>query len=91
MTRFTRDEQRTMMTLWCLFRSPLMFGGHLPDNDEWTLSLITNEEVLRLLKHSFWNRQLFVRASKRLGLRRMRMAAPMQLYLIWESRRHLFQ
>lgn len=45
-TRFTKDEQVTMMTLWCIFRSPLMFGGELRDNDEWTLSLITNEEVL---------------------------------------------
>lgn len=45
-TRFTRDEQLTMMTLWCIFRSPLMFGGELRDNDEWTLSLLTNEEVL---------------------------------------------
>jgi len=45
-TRFTRDEQVTMMTLWSIFRSPLMFGGELRDNDEWTLSLITNEEVL---------------------------------------------
>lgn len=45
-TRFTKDEQVTMMTLWCIFRSPLMFGGELRDNDDWTLSLITNEEVL---------------------------------------------
>lgn len=47
-TRFTRDEQRTMMALWCLFRSPLMFGGDLRDNDEWTTSLITNPEVLEV-------------------------------------------
>ena len=46
MTRFTPDEQRTMMSLWCLFRSPLMFGGELRDNDPWTLSLLTNVEVL---------------------------------------------
>ena len=46
LTRFTKDEQLTMMTLWCIFRSPLMFGGEMRDNDEWTLSLQTNEEVL---------------------------------------------
>ncbi|KAB8137606.1 glycoside hydrolase family 27 protein [Gracilibacillus oryzae] len=45
-TRFTKDEQLTMMTLWSIFRSPLMFGGELRDNDDWTLSLLTNEEVL---------------------------------------------
>jgi hypothetical protein len=48
MTRFTRDEQRTLMGLWCLFRSPLMFGGELRDNDDWTTSLLTNVEVLRM-------------------------------------------
>jgi hypothetical protein len=47
-TNFTKDEQLTMMTLWCIFRSPLMMGGELRDNDDWTLSLLTNEEVLRL-------------------------------------------
>jgi hypothetical protein len=45
-TRFTRDEQRTMMSLWSIAQSPLMFGGHLPDNDDFTTSLITNDEVL---------------------------------------------
>ena len=52
MTRFTHDEQITMMTLWCIFRSPLMFGGELRDNDEWTLKLVTNEEVLHMYHHS---------------------------------------
>jgi len=45
-TRFTRDEQRTLMTLWCIARSPLMFGGDLPSNDAFTESLLTNDEVL---------------------------------------------
>jgi hypothetical protein len=48
---FTRDEQRTMMTLWCIFRSPLMIGGALPDNDEWTVSLLTNSEVLAVQRY----------------------------------------
>lgn len=48
-TRFTKNEQLTMMTLWCIFRSPLMMGGEMRDNDEWTLGLLTNEEVLSLL------------------------------------------
>ena len=58
-TRFTRDEQVSMMTLWCIARSPLMVGGELRDNDEWTLSLLTNRDVLRLLNHSHANRQLY--------------------------------
>jgi hypothetical protein len=57
-TNFTKDEQITMMTLWCIFRSPLMVGAELRDNDEWTLSVLTNPEILRLLKHSYGARQI---------------------------------
>jgi alpha-galactosidase len=46
LTRFTPDEQRTMMTLWSIFRSPLMLGGELRDCDESTLELLANPEVL---------------------------------------------
>lgn len=48
-TNFTRDEQRTMMTLWCLFGSPLMLGAELTKLDEWTLSLLTNRDILGML------------------------------------------
>jgi hypothetical protein len=51
MTRFTRDEQRTLMSLWSIAQSPLMFGGDLPGNDEFTLSLISNDEVLAVDQH----------------------------------------
>ncbi|MCB0746649.1 MAG: glycoside hydrolase family 27 protein [Ignavibacteriae bacterium] len=58
-TRFTRDEQITLISLWSLFRSPLMFGGNLPDNDEFTLELITNDEVLSINQHSSNNREVY--------------------------------
>ena len=45
-TRLTRDEQITLMSLWVLLPSPLMLGMNLPENDPWTLSLLTNDEVL---------------------------------------------
>ncbi|WP_322198912.1 glycoside hydrolase family 27 protein [Acutalibacter intestini] len=48
-THLTRDEQRTMMTLWCLFGSPLMLGAELTRLDAWTLSLLTNQKVLAML------------------------------------------
>lgn len=57
-TRFTKDEQLTMMTLWAIFRSPLMMGGEMRDNDEWTLNLLTNEEVLFLHRHGSGARQV---------------------------------
>lgn len=48
-SRFTPAERRTLVSLWCLLRSPLMFGGHLPDTDAATLALLTNDDVLALL------------------------------------------
>ena len=45
-THFTRDEQRTLLTLWALAPSPLMLGMNLPENDEWTTALLTNPEVM---------------------------------------------
>ncbi|UOQ87318.1 glycoside hydrolase family 27 protein [Gracilibacillus salinarum] len=58
-TRFTKDEQVTMMTLWSIFRSPLMFGGELRDNDEWTYALLTNPEVLEVHQTGFGARQVY--------------------------------
>lgn len=48
MTQFTKAEQLTMMSLWGIFQSPLMMGGNLPENDEWTLSLLTNEGFAKM-------------------------------------------
>jgi hypothetical protein len=51
-TRLSPAEQRTMMTLWSIFRSPLMIGGDLPHNDAETTALLTNDEVLAVNQHS---------------------------------------
>ena len=51
-TRLTHDEQRTLITLWSMFRSPLMMGGDLPSADAWTASLLTNPEVIAVDQHS---------------------------------------
>lgn len=57
-SRFTTDEKYTLMTLWSIFRSPLMMGGHLPETDSLTLELLTNKEVLELNQESSDNREL---------------------------------
>ena len=62
-TRFTHDEQIMMMTLWCIFRSPLMLGCDLTGLDDATLELITNDDVLRVLTNSCNGRQIFRRGS----------------------------
>ena len=56
---FTHDEQQTVMTLWSIFRSPLMFGGDLPSNDAFTLALITNPEVLAVNQSSAGGHQSY--------------------------------
>ena len=55
-TRLTHDEQKTLVTLWAIFRSPLMFGGDLTKADDWTTSLLTNREVIAVDQHSTENR-----------------------------------
>jgi alpha-galactosidase len=54
----TPNEQRTMMTLWCIARSPLMLGGDLPTSDPAMFTLLTNDGVLAVVKASDHNRQV---------------------------------
>jgi hypothetical protein len=60
-TRFTPEEQTTLMTLWSIGRSPLMHGGDLRKTDDFTLSLLTNDEVLAVNQRSAGNRLLWER------------------------------
>jgi len=64
-SKFTPDEQQTVMTLWSIFRSPLMFGGDLPSNDATTTALITNEEVLEVNQHSRGGHQVLEKGNIR--------------------------
>jgi len=45
-TRLTPDEQYLHMTQWCMACAPLLLGCDLDRLDEFTLNLITNDEVL---------------------------------------------
>lgn len=58
-TRFTPAEHFTLMSLWCIARSPLMFGGDLTKLDDFTASFLSNDEVLAVNRGSANNRQLF--------------------------------
>lgn len=55
-TKFNRDEQRTVLTLWSVFRSPLIMGGNLTRLDDFTVSSLTNSEVIVVNQHSRNNR-----------------------------------
>lgn len=56
-TNFTKDEQVTMMTLWCIFGSPLMIGAELTKLDEWTLDLLTRKDILKLVSNDYVGKQ----------------------------------
>jgi hypothetical protein len=62
-SRLTSDEQRTLLTLWSIFRSPLMVGGDLSAADEATTSLLTNPEVLEVDQHSIKSRQVLATSN----------------------------
>jgi hypothetical protein len=62
-THFTPDEQFTLLTLWCIGRSPLILGADLTKLDDFTLALITNDEVIAVDQASANNRELFRRDS----------------------------
>ncbi len=71
-THLGAEEQRTVMTLWSIFRSPLIFGGALPALDSATLRLLTNPEVLAVNQRGRAPRQVLERD----GLRVWRSLAP---------------
>jgi alpha-galactosidase len=62
-TKFTTDEQRTLMTLWSIARSPLIMGGDLRHLDAATLGLLTNRAVLAVNQASTDNRPHFLDAE----------------------------
>ena len=67
-SKLTRDEQQTVMTLWSIFRSPLIFGGDLPSNDAATTALITNDEVIAVNQHSHGGHQALERDNLRVWI-----------------------
>lgn len=57
-TNFTKDEQYTLMSLWAIGRSPLIFGGDMTKLDDFTKEMLTNPEMLKVNQHSTNNRQV---------------------------------
>ena len=47
-TRLTPDEQYTHISLWCLLSAPLLIGCDMTRLDDFTLNLLSNDEVLAL-------------------------------------------
>ena len=62
-TRLTPEEQRTLVTLWSIFRSPLMLGMDVTRLDPFALSLITNRRVLQVNQESIANEESWFDAT----------------------------
>jgi alpha-galactosidase len=47
-SRLTPDEQYTHISLWCLWSAPLLLGSPVEKLDKFTLSLLSNDEVIEI-------------------------------------------
>ena len=47
-TPLTPNEQYAHVSLWCLVAAPLIFSGDITRLDDFTLSLLTNDEVIEV-------------------------------------------
>ena len=57
-SRLTPAEQRTMITLWAMARSPLILGANLTKLDDATLKLLTNRTVIAIDQNSSHQHQV---------------------------------
>ncbi len=57
-TNFTKDEQYTLMSLWAIGRSPLIYGGDMTKLDDFTKEMLTNPEMLKVNQSSTNNHQV---------------------------------
>lgn len=57
-TNFTKNEQYSLMSLWAIGRSPLIFGGDMTKLDNFTKQMLTNPEMLKVNQQSTNNHQI---------------------------------
>jgi hypothetical protein len=59
LSEFTKDQMYTFITLRALSASPLMMGGDLPTLDEFSLKLITDEDILECNQNGVMGRLVY--------------------------------
>ena len=87
-TRFTPDEQQTLMTLWAVARSPLIMGGDLRRLDAPTLALLTNRDVLAVNQDSSDNRPHRADAGTRIWSARANGRESLQYLALFNTGEH---
>jgi hypothetical protein len=63
-SKLTGDEQKTLMNLWGIIHSPLMYGGHLPANTANELALMTNRDLIAMNQHGVNAREIYNESGK---------------------------
>lgn len=58
-TRLTTDEQYTMLNIWAMMRSPIMWGGDPITSSQEDYAMMTNKEWINVIKNSRNNRQIY--------------------------------
>lgn len=58
-SNFTSNEEKLLMSLWCIFGSPLILGGELPLLTDEELDIITNEHILYMNTSCHGAKQIF--------------------------------
>jgi len=72
-SRLTPNEQYTHISLWCLLSAPLLIGCPVEKADEFTLSLLSNDEVLAINQDELGRqaRQLIVDGRKQVYVKEL--------------------
>ncbi len=58
-SRLSPNEMYSVMTLWTIARSPLILGGYLPENDDLTNKLLTNQKAINVNQQSVNNKEVY--------------------------------
>ncbi len=72
-TRLAPDEQYTHISLWCLLDAPLLIGCDLSRLDDFTLGLLTNDEVIAINQDPLGRQagRIFNEGGKQIWAKRM--------------------
>ncbi|MGN6424830.1 MAG: glycoside hydrolase family 27 protein [Asticcacaulis sp.] len=79
-TKFSPDEQTTLMTLWAMARSPLIMGGDLRHLDDATLTLLTQPDILAINQRGQGNQPWFLQDDARIWSARVDDSAYLALF-----------
>ena len=67
-SKLTPDEQYTHMSAWCLMSVPLLLGNDITRLDDFTLSLLTNDEVIAVNQDPLGKQATMISRNEDIGV-----------------------